>query len=224
MSKKSTRLIVVGTLYTVLGLVALAFASATTFAAVMTLSVILAIGGIAQIVYGIQGRKTGQLWPHVALGCLALVCAVLIARNPVANTMVLTFMIGFFLFAGGLAKVIGAAVERTTGWGYYLMNGLVSILLAAIILFSFPVSSFWTIGTFVGVDLIIGGLSLLGLGYSIRKARKEVVRSMNSLLPETYDEIEYEYFHKQNAELEDEHSGSDEKRKDKDSEGNSRLH
>ncbi|WP_413575919.1 HdeD family acid-resistance protein [Bdellovibrio sp. HCB290] len=218
MSRKSTRLILTGAIYAVLGVVALLFASATTLAAVLTLSAVLAIGGIAQIIYGIQGRKTGQLWPHVGLGCLAFVCAVLIARDPFVNTMIFTLMIGFYLLASGLSKVIGATIERSTGWGYYLANGLVSLLLAAIVLYNYPLSSFWTIGTFVGVDLLFGGLSLVGLGYALRKSRQEVVQNMNSLLPETYDEIEYEYFHKQSAEMEDSHSGSGKPDRDKDSE------
>ncbi len=213
MRNKSSRLILIGAIYSVLGLIALAFTGATTLAAVLTLSAVLAAAGVAQIIYGIQGRKTGQMWPHVGLGCLALVCAVLIARDPFVNTMFFTLMIGFFLLASGLAKVIGATIERTTGWGYYLMNGLISMVLAAIILYSYPYSSFWAIGTFVGVDLLFGGFSLIGLGYAIRKARQEVVQQMNSLLPETYDEIEYEYFHKQSAELEEDHSGSGKKEK-----------
>ncbi|WP_374029155.1 HdeD family acid-resistance protein [Bdellovibrio bacteriovorus] len=170
------------------------FASASTLASVMTLGAVLFVAGIAQIVYGIQGRKTGQLWPHVALGCLALACSVLIFVNPVANTMGLTLMIGFLLLASGCAKVIGAFVERSSGWGYYALNGAISILLAAMILYTFPASALWTIGTFVGVDLILGGATLIGLGSAMRKMGQDLVSAVNSLLPESHEEVEYRHY------------------------------
>lgn len=189
--KKSSQLIVLGSIYLVLGLFALVFATATTFASVMTLSVVLLIAGCAQIAYGIQGRKTGQMWPHVGLGCLALACSILIMRNPVANTLAFTFAVGFLLIAGGLAKVIGAFVERTAGWGFYLLNGAISLFLGSYILYTFPLSAAWTIGTFVAVDFIFGGISLIGLGSAMKRAKRDLETHIQSLLPESSEENEY---------------------------------
>ncbi|MBO9667741.1 MAG: DUF308 domain-containing protein, partial [Bdellovibrio sp.] len=134
------------------------------------------------------------MWPHVGLGALALVCSILIFRNPLANTLGLTLVVGFLLLASGIAKLIGSFVERSTGWGYYAVNGALAILLGGYILYTFPVSAFWTIGTFVAVDLLFSGFSMIGLGYAIRKARKELTKDMQSLLPESYDEMEYRYY------------------------------
>lgn len=61
----SSRVILLGSIYLLLGIFALAFASATTLAAIITLGLVLMFVGIAEIVYGLQGRKRGQLWPHV---------------------------------------------------------------------------------------------------------------------------------------------------------------
>lgn len=190
--KKSSQLIVLGSIYFILGLFALMFATATTYVSIMTLATVLFIVGVAQIVYGVQGRKTGQLWPHVGLGCLALVCSFLIMRNPIANTLALTFAVGFFLIAGGLAKVIGAIAERTIGWGYYLFNGLVSLCLGGVILYSFPFSAAWTIGTFVAVDLLFGGASLVGLGVAIKQTKKDLETHLQSMLPESPEEKNYQ--------------------------------
>jgi uncharacterized membrane protein HdeD (DUF308 family) len=180
--RTSSRLIFLGIIYALIGILALAFASATTLAAVTFLGVLLLCVGIAEIVYGIQGRKRGQLWPHLAFGCLALICGTLVLMNPIGNTLGFTLIIGFLLVASGLAKVIGSLAERAQGWGWYMANGIISIFLGGMILMTFPQSAFWTIGTFVGVDLIVSGATLIGLGTMAKRAKKELVGEVYSTL------------------------------------------
>lgn len=178
----SSRIIFLGSVYVLLGVIALAFASATTLAAVVTLGLVLIGAGIAEIVYGVQGRLRGQLWPHLAFGCLALICGGLVLANPVENTLGFTLIAGFLLIASGLAKTIGAFAERSSGWGWFAANGIISIILGGMILRTFPVSAFWTIGVFVGVDLLVAGATLVGLGVSAKRAKRELVGQMYSTL------------------------------------------
>lgn len=178
----STRIIVLGSVYVLLGILALAFASATTLTAVITLGVVLVGIGLAEIVYGVQGRRRGQLWPHLAFGCLALICGGLVLLNPVENTLGFTLIAAFLLIASGLAKFIGAVAERALGWGWYSANGVISIFLGGMILRTFPVSAFWTIGVFVGMDLVAAGATLIGLGVSAKRARRELVGQVYSTL------------------------------------------
>lgn len=190
-----SRVILLGSIYLLLGIFALAFASATTLTAIITLGLVLIFMGIAEIVYGVQGRKRGQLWPHVSFGCLGLICGVLILINPIDNVLGFTLVAGFFLIANGMAKVIGALAEQSSGWGWYASNGVLSMILGGLILRSFPISAFWTIGVFVSIDLIISGASLIGLGASAKRARKELVGQMYSTLhpePEARSESEKE--------------------------------
>lgn len=180
--KSSSRILILGCIYLLLGILALSFATATTLAAVLTLGVILVCVGIAEIVYAINGRKRGQLWPHMAFGCLALICGVLITLNPIENAFGFTLIAGFLLVASGLAKLIGSVVERSAGWGWYATNGVVSIALGILILMAYPVSALWTIGVFVGVDLIFAGVSLMGLGAWAKRNKKELVGEVYSTL------------------------------------------
>lgn len=178
----SSRIIFLGSIYVLLGILAIAFASATTLAAVVTLGFVLLCAGVAEVVYGIQGRHRGQLWPHLAFGCLALICGALVLMNPIENTLGFTLIAGFLLIASGLAKAIGAFAERSSGWGWYAANGIISIILGGMILRAFPVSAFWTIGIFVGVDLLVAGATLIGLGVSAKRAKRELVGQMYSTL------------------------------------------
>lgn len=183
--KRSSRIIFLGSLYALVGILALVFASATTLFAVATLGVLLLCVGIAEIVYAIRGRANGQLWPHLAFGCLALICGGLIFINPIENTLGLTLIVSFFLIAAGLAKVVGAVAERASGWGWFAANGVISIILGAIIIGTFPYSATWTIGTFVGIDLIAGGALLIGLGASAKRIKRELTgETFSTLNPE----------------------------------------
>lgn len=186
----STRIIMLGSVYVLLGVLALIFASAATLAAIVSLGLVLLCAGVAEIIYGVQGRHRGQLWPHLAFGCLALICGGLVLANPVENTLGFTLIAGFLLIASGLAKTIGAFAERSSGWGWFATNGIISIVLGGMILRAFPVSAFWTIGVFVGVDLLVAGATLVGLGVSAKRAKRELVGQMYSTLnpePENRD-------------------------------------
>ncbi|AHI05116.1 hypothetical protein BDW_03040 [Bdellovibrio bacteriovorus W] len=177
MRRTSNVSIFLGAAYLILGIIALMFAGATTLASVLVLAAVFLVAGVVEIVYAIQGRKEGALWPHLGLGALALVCSFLIFRNPIENTMGLTLIISFLLIAAGLTRVIGSSVERPVGWGWLATSGVISIILGGMILFTFPASAIWTIGTFVGVDLIATGATLIGLGTSIKRFQKNLSSS-----------------------------------------------
>jgi uncharacterized membrane protein HdeD (DUF308 family) len=180
--KGSNRVILLGCAYIVLGIAALAFASAVTFTAILTLGIVLAIAGVAEISYALAGRLRGQLWPHLMFGCLALICGALIVLNPLANALGFTLVAGFWLSASGLAKIVGSAVERSTGWGWYLANGIISVCLGGLVLNNLPDSAFWMIGTFLGADLLITGLAQIGLGVSAKRVRQYMVGETYSTL------------------------------------------
>lgn len=182
LNRGSNRLIILGCVYLLLGIIALGFASAVTFAAILTLGVLLATVGICEVAYGLMGRHSGQLWPHLAFGCLAMICGALIVINPLANALGFTLIAGFFLTATGLAKTVGSVVERSAGWGWYLANGVVSIGLGLLVLSNFPESAFWMIGTFVGADLIFTGIMQVGLGTTAKRVRRYLVDETYSTL------------------------------------------
>lgn len=183
--RSSSTIIFLGSIYVLLGILALAFASATTLAAVVALGVVLLCAGVAEIIYGIQGRHRGQLWPHLAFGCLALICGALVLANPIENSLGFTLIAGFLLIANGLAKTIGAFAERASGWGWFATNGIISIILGGMVLRAFPVSAFWTIGVFVGVDLLVAGATFIGLGVQAKRAQRELVgQAYSTLNPE----------------------------------------
>jgi uncharacterized membrane protein HdeD (DUF308 family) len=55
-----------------------------------------------------------------------------------------------------------------------LVNGLITLLLGGLIWMHWPSSSVWAIGTLLGVNLLMTGISRLMLGMAVRKLASRV--------------------------------------------------
>ena len=60
------------------------------------------------------------------------------------------------------------------GSSWFLIDGIVTLLLGLMIYLQWPSSSAWAIGTLVGVSLIVSGVSRLMLSLVVRKAAAAV--------------------------------------------------
>lgn len=189
MRARSTRSVIgTGLILCSLGILALFYTATATLTSVILLGVFLFMAGISEIVYGIVERKSRQLWPHLTVGVLAVACSILIGRNPIENTLGLTLVVGFYLLGGGMIKVLSSLIEKYVGWGYMLANGCISIGLGALVLANFPLSAIWTIGTIVGIDLLVAGSTLVSLGIHYRK-RPTIVSHQKPTESKKYDDI-----------------------------------
>jgi uncharacterized membrane protein HdeD (DUF308 family) len=57
-----------------------------------------------------------------------------------------------------------------TPWGWVVASGVITLLLGIIILAHWPVSAVYTLGIFLGVDLVFAGASWIALGLGFRNA------------------------------------------------------
>ena len=58
--------------------------------------------------------------------------------------------------------------ELSGRWGLMLASSIVDLTLAAIILIGLPATSVWAIGLIVGVDLVFGGVAMIGMALAAR--------------------------------------------------------
>jgi uncharacterized membrane protein HdeD (DUF308 family) len=65
--------------------------------------------------------------------------------------------------------VLAFSVQREAPWIWVLLSGVVTLVLGALILARWPVSSLYILGLFLGIDLIVAGASWVGLGLSLRR-------------------------------------------------------
>jgi len=92
---------------------------------------------------------------------------------PVSGALSLTLVLIAFFAVEGVASIMYAFEHRkqlTDRWGWILASGVVDLILAAIILAGFPGTALWALGLLVGINMIFGGASLVGLGLAARSA------------------------------------------------------
>ena len=80
--------------------------------------------------------------------------------SSVASVLLVEAVVGLFLYA---------ITRALPGAGWRLANALVPALLSIMVWTHWPSSSVWAIGTLVGVNLLMTGVSRLVLGVGMRR-------------------------------------------------------
>ena len=148
-----------GVLLIVVGFLAVLLPGAAALATAVLFAWLLILGGGFEIAYAIQSRqRSGFGWKLVS-GLLTLALGIVLLVLPTASVLSLALLIGAFLLASGITRVILAfKVRPRRGWGWVLADGLVSIALAVLIAIGWPASSIAVIGVLVGFSLISTGI------------------------------------------------------------------
>jgi uncharacterized membrane protein HdeD (DUF308 family) len=73
-------------------------------------------------------------------------------------------LLAYFLVDGIFAIIAGVRGKGAPGWGWMIVSGIASIVLAVILWRQWPVSGTYAIGLLVGIRLIFTGWSIAMLG------------------------------------------------------------
>ena len=141
----------------ILGFLAIGSSFFVTILTVALIGVFLMVGGILQLINAFYtGRWSGFLL-NVVLGILYLVVGFMLLDAPMLNAVTLTFLLASFFIVIGLFRIISALTTRFPGWGWSLLNGMVTFLLGVLIYKHWPSSGLWVIGLFVGIEMVFAG-------------------------------------------------------------------
>jgi uncharacterized membrane protein HdeD (DUF308 family) len=55
-------------------------------------------------------------------------------------------------------------------WSWLLVSGLMDILIAGVIISGLPGSALWAIGLLVGINMLFGGATLIGMALAARNS------------------------------------------------------
>jgi uncharacterized membrane protein HdeD (DUF308 family) len=130
---------------------------------------LLVFCGVAHLVFGWNMRgHAGIIW-QMLLGVLYIAIGAYLLANPVAGLVTLTLALAIYLFAEGLLELmLSFQVRPRQGWGWLLLDGIVTLILAIMIWRTWPLSTEWVIGTLVGISMIFSGATRLMLSLATR--------------------------------------------------------
>ena len=88
----------------------------------------------------------------------------------------LTVVLAVWFVLSGLAKLVAAYQQRgRTDAGLVAINGVISLILGALIAAELPDSSDWAIGLLLGIMFLVDGAVMIALGWSLRRAEHDAV-------------------------------------------------
>ncbi len=164
-------IVALGVVYVVAGFIALGSIVAATVATVYVVGIMMIIAGVAEVISAFQVKSWGRFIFWLLLGILYVVAGFVAFDNPLLTAVWLTLILGAALVASGLVRIyLGFNMRAGSPWVWVVISGLITFLLGVIILAHWPVSSLWTLGIFLGVDLVFAGASWIGLGLGLRNA------------------------------------------------------
>lgn len=143
-----------------------------TLLSVIFIGTVMVVSGVFQIIHAFANKGWGAFLFALACGALYVVGGFLIMREPVRGSILLTILLLFALAISGILR-IGMAVRHrdVRGWWLLLLGGLISIGLAVILYLSLPWSGLWVLGTLIGVELLVQGITWTSLGFTLRSMR-----------------------------------------------------
>ena len=164
--------IALGIIFILLGLLAWSDVLATTLASAVFVGMLLIIAGVAQLAHALAHREVAPAgrWLSGLIGLLYVLGGIAIIEEPVAGSLLLTACLAACLIVAGIARLIWAGGHRRLrGWWGLLLSGAVTLLVGVLLSLSLPWSGLWALGTLVAVELVVGGISALSFGLSVRR-------------------------------------------------------
>ena len=164
--KRSSRLSIIwGVATMMLGILALFAPLLVGLSVTMLVAILLMAAGIAQTVFAFQARSFGKGALKFLFGGITLVCGISMLMTPLIGLSTLTLLLMAYFLIDGIFTIVAAFdIKPVKGWGWMLFNGIITVLLAGMIWWEWPLSGAWAIGVLLGVRLIFSGLSIIMLG------------------------------------------------------------
>ena len=162
-----------GILLAVLGLAAMIVPPLASLAVTIFLGWMFLISGVAGLIVTFWARQMPGFWWSLFSAALAVLAGLVLLARPMQGVLTLTIVVGAYFLAEGVATIMYALEHRrelSERWSWLLVSGLMDILISFLIISGLPGSAEWAIGLLVGINLVLGGASLVGMALAARKS------------------------------------------------------
>lgn len=162
-----------GVLLAILGLAAMIVPPLASLAVTIFLGWMFLISGIAGLFVTFWARQMPGFWWSLISAALAVLAGLVLLARPMQGVLTLTIVVGAYFLAEGVATIMYALEHRrelSGRWSWLLVAGLMDLLISFLIIAGLPGSAEWAIGLLVGINLLFGGATLIGMALAARNA------------------------------------------------------
>ena len=152
-----------------MGFLAITLPLATGIGISILVGWIVVFGGFTYVAYAFSADGAGAFFWRMLIGIVYVVGGFYLVFHPGLALASLTVVLAAILIAEGVLQMIVFFQFRSLpGSGWVLFDGIMTLLLGFLI-GSWPSSSGWTIGTLVGINLLVSGFTRLMYSVSARQ-------------------------------------------------------
>lgn len=171
--KKSTGwIIALSIVLIILGMLAILVPGIASAFFTLVMGWIALISGVVMIVQSFVSKPVRGFWLNLIVGLFYVIAGIYILSNLAAALLALTFAFGILFIVEGIYTIIMAFTNRAghrMSW-LVVLNGIITLILGIMVLNRFPFSAIWLIGLYVGISLLMSGISLLAAALATRRA------------------------------------------------------
>jgi uncharacterized membrane protein HdeD (DUF308 family) len=171
----STWSIVWGVLLILLGGLALASPLIAAVAVNVVISWLIVVAGVVHLIVAFHSYRAGNVIWRLLVGLAYIFCGVYLIAHPAVGVASLTLVLATLFLIEGISNIaLYFQVRAMQRAAWFLLDGIVTLLLGLMIYLQWPSSSAWAIGTLVGVSLIISGVTRVMLSLAVRNVTEKV--------------------------------------------------
>ena len=164
--------LLVGILMVLMGLWLFVTPLESYLALAFAFSLLTLTSGIVEILFAISNRKEYEGWGwYLCGGILDLILGFILVKNPDISIEVLPYIIAFWLMFRG-AMAIGSSLElrsyHTTGWGFLLLSGILTILFSLLMIKN-PLTGEFVIVWMASMAFISGGIFRIYISFKLKR-------------------------------------------------------
>jgi uncharacterized membrane protein HdeD (DUF308 family) len=165
------KFVIEGVVLLVLGMLAIVVPPLATLGITIFIGWLLLVSGVVGLFMTFATRGLPGFWWSLVSGLLGVVAGLVLLAWPVSGAVSLTLVLTAFFIVEGVASIMYALDHKrqlSGRWGLMLLSGVIDLVLAAVILAGLPGTALWALGVLVGINMVFGGISLIGLGLAAR--------------------------------------------------------
>jgi uncharacterized membrane protein HdeD (DUF308 family) len=160
-----------GITFLVVGVLALLLPPIASLATGIYLGFMLCVAGGFALAAGIANFGRRGSWLGFMLGLLSFLGGILILYNPVVGAVSLIWVLGAWLFVGGMFQ-LAMGFRAPVGKGWLLFVGVIDLVLGLLIFLMPPAQAFAFLGYFVGISFVFRGLWSLFFTADLHRAEQ----------------------------------------------------
>jgi uncharacterized membrane protein HdeD (DUF308 family) len=174
--------VVLSVLLIVAGILAIIVPQASGIAATILVGWLLILCGTALMAFAWHAHRGSGLFWGMLLGLVYIAAGGCLLLHPMSGLKSLTLVLAAYLLMESILEfILSFQLRPLAGSGWLLVDGIITLVLAIMIAWTWPGSTPWVIGTLVGISMLFSGVARLTISLAARRVANAFQRELHQV-------------------------------------------